>query len=66
MTLYELVRQLYSQCDANNLSLNKAKVFLCDENDYLHDIEVGFVPESFDGFDMVYPAAITLKIKPNT
>lgn len=39
------------------------EVYIMDEDGVLYDIEVGYVPEQFDGFESAYPACIKLTKK---
>lgn len=63
MKMSELVKRIYSTCDAAGVSPYEVEILISDEDEHLHDIEVDFAPESFDGFETVFPAAITLKQK---
>ena len=54
MRKLELIRLLSSS--------DEDEVFI-EVNNTLYDIEIGHVEEVFDGFDTVYPACLTLKVK---
>lgn len=54
MNKYELIDLLCSNDDE--------EVFI-EIDGVLYDIEIGHQEETFDGFDTVYPASITLKPK---
>ena len=46
--------------------LTDCEVQICyieDSDGYLHEIEIGHKEEAFDGFDELYPASITFKMK---
>ena len=45
------------------LSSNDEDEVFIEVNNTLYDIEIGHVEEVFDGFDTVYPACLTLKVK---
>lgn len=54
MNKLELIEQLYSS--------DEEEVFI-EIDDTLYEIEIGHQEETFDGFDTVYPASLTLKPK---
>lgn len=56
MNKYELIELLYSS--------DEEEVFI-EIDDTLYEIEIGHQEETFDGFDTVYPASLTLKPKNN-
>lgn len=54
----ELIRLLSSS--------EEKEVLLEDEDGWMHEIEIGHKEETFDGFDTVYPAVLTIKKHSNT
>lgn len=59
MKISELVKLACSQRDENEMDADP-EVYIMDEDGVLYDIEVGYVPEQFDGFETAYPACIKL------
>ena len=59
MNLSQLVKLACSQRDENEMDADP-EVYIMDEDGVLYDIEVGYVPEQFDGFETAYPACIKL------
>ena len=62
MNLSQLVKLACSQRDENEMYADP-EVYIMDEDGVLYDIEVGYVPEQFDGFETAYPACIKLTKK---
>lgn len=62
MNLSQLVKLACSQRDENEMDADP-EVYIMDEDGVLYDIEVGYVPEQFDGFETAYPACIKLTKK---
>ena len=62
MNLSQLVKLACSQRDENEMDTDP-EVYIMDEDGVLYDIEVGYVPEQFDGFETAYPACIKLTKK---
>ena len=62
MNLSQLVKLACSLRDENEMDADP-EVYIMDEDGVLYDIEVGYVPEQFDGFETAYPACIKLTKK---
>lgn len=62
MNLSQLVKLACSLRDDNEMDADP-EVYIMDEDGVLYDIEVGYVPEQFDGFETAYPACIKLTKK---
>lgn len=62
MNLSQLVKLDCSLRDENEMDADP-EVYIMDEDGVLYDIEVGYVPEQFDGFETAYPACIKLTKK---
>ena len=62
MKISELVKLACSLRDENEMDADP-EVYIMDEDGVLYDIEVGYVPEQFDGFETAYPACIKLTKK---
>ena len=62
MNLSQLVKLACSQRDENEMDADP-EVYIMDEDGVLYDIEVGYVPEQFDGFETAYPACVKLTKK---
>lgn len=62
MNLSKLVRLACSTRDENEMDADP-EVYIMDEDGVLWDLEVGYVPEQFDGFETAYPACIKLEKK---
>ena len=62
MNLSQLVRLACSQRDENEMGADP-EVYIMDEDGVMWDLDVGYVPEQFDGFETAYPACIKLTKK---